>query len=365
MSVKIFDTMTTATPNFPLAYAEKINVKLQDGTEDNLQNLFDKKELGGGGDSSVTLTQQEYEALSEEQKLGGLYYTYDTKRIYKNGVQYGASDAEGIGYNNAESGIQATTVQGAIDKVVKTVEDTYAKKTEIPTTLPANGGNADTVNNHTVKSDVPENAVFTDTIYDDTELNAKLNGKADKNAVLKSLEIVNGNVTAQIIPWSDGTHYRGYENKSSNTYTDIITKDGVASIAKIENGVMTKSEELATIDKVASEIEETIDFSTPILEYVATSESSTDVYYYTTTQKTMFVCYVTGINGVPEEGKTDFAYSRIWLSEYNIIICSVYVDGDNSMGMGNSCIIPKGIQLTINLKSRAGQSPIIKAFAVE
>lgn len=124
MSVKIFDTMTTATPNFPLAYAEKINVKLQDGTEDNLQNLFDNGELiGGGGDSSVTLTQQEYEALSEEQKLGGLYYTYDTKRIYKNGVQYGASDAEGIGYNNAESGIQATTVQGAIDKVNDSLVD--------------------------------------------------------------------------------------------------------------------------------------------------------------------------------------------------------------------------------------------------
>ena len=249
MSVKIFDTMTTATPNFPLAYAEKINVKLQDGTEDNLQNLFDNKELGGG-DSSTTITQQEYEALSEEQKLDGLYYTYDTKRIYKNGVQYGASDAEDIGYNNAESGIQATTVQGAIDKVVKTVEDDYAKTADIPTTLPANGGNANTVNNHTVKSDVPENAVFTDTIYDDTELNAKLNGKADKNAVLNSLEIVNGYTTAQIIPWSDGTHYRSYEDKSSQTYTDIVTNNGIALIARTENGKQTKSEEIATMDKL-------------------------------------------------------------------------------------------------------------------
>lgn len=35
-----------------------------------------------------------------------------------------------------------------------------------PTFLPANGGNADTVNGHTVKSNVPENAVFTDTTYD-------------------------------------------------------------------------------------------------------------------------------------------------------------------------------------------------------
>ena len=47
---------------------------------------------GTGGDSSVTLTQEEYEALTEEEKLNGLYYIYDTKRIYKNGIQYGASE---------------------------------------------------------------------------------------------------------------------------------------------------------------------------------------------------------------------------------------------------------------------------------
>ena len=42
----------------------------------------------------------------------------------------------------------------------------YAKKTDIPTELPANGGNADTVNGHTVDADVPADAVFTDTIPD-------------------------------------------------------------------------------------------------------------------------------------------------------------------------------------------------------
>lgn len=61
-----------------------------------------------------------------------------------------------------------------IDGEVACVGDTsvdltdYAKKSEIPTELPANGGNADTVNTHTVASDVPENAIFTDTVYDDT-----------------------------------------------------------------------------------------------------------------------------------------------------------------------------------------------------
>ena len=39
----------------------------------------------------------------------------------------------------------------------------YAKKTDIPTKLPANGGNADMVNGHSVEADVPANAVFTDT----------------------------------------------------------------------------------------------------------------------------------------------------------------------------------------------------------
>ena len=152
MAIKLVDELK-AMGNFPIAHAEGINLVKTDGTEDNLQNLFDNGELGGG-DDSVTLTQQEYEALSEEQKLDGLYYTYDTKRIYKNGIQYGASEpipltmeeykalkeagaideqqeylieadeqgillgAEDIGYNNAESGIQATTVQGAIDKVM-------------------------------------------------------------------------------------------------------------------------------------------------------------------------------------------------------------------------------------------------------
>ena len=122
-----------------------------DGTSFEYEVRDGKDGKEGSGDSSVTLTQAEYEALTEEERLNGLYYTYDTKRIYKNGIQYGASDpipltmeeykalkeagaideqqeylieantdgillvAEDIGYNNAESGIQATTVQGAID----------------------------------------------------------------------------------------------------------------------------------------------------------------------------------------------------------------------------------------------------------
>ena len=75
----------------------------------------------------------------------------------------------------------------------------YAKKTDIPTSLPANGGNADTVNNHTVESNVPENAVFTDTIYDDTtvkgsidKLNSNLSNKTKLSLELGDIKWVDG-----------------------------------------------------------------------------------------------------------------------------------------------------------------------------
>ncbi len=59
-----------------------------------------------------------------------------------------------------------------------------ADKSEIPTVpseLPANGGNSDTVNGHIVNSDVPENAVFTDTVYQNaTPSSDGLQSAADK-----------------------------------------------------------------------------------------------------------------------------------------------------------------------------------------
>ena len=148
---------------------------------------------------------------------------------------------------------EVTTVESNIKASASVSVNTETKEAVFNFAIPKGKDgdrNADTVNGHTVKSDVPENAVFTDTVYDDTELNAKLNGKADKNAVLNSLEIVNGNFTAQIIPWNDGTHYRSYEDGNSNTYTDILLKDGVAKLDRIENNIVTKSEEIATMDKV-------------------------------------------------------------------------------------------------------------------
>ncbi|MBO5145000.1 MAG: hypothetical protein J6C19_05635 [Lachnospiraceae bacterium] len=45
------------------------------------------------------------------------------------------------------------------------VTELFAKKTDIPKSLPANGGDAETVNGHTVEANVPQGAKFTDTTY--------------------------------------------------------------------------------------------------------------------------------------------------------------------------------------------------------
>lgn len=45
----------------------------------------------------------------------------------------------------------------------KKIADLFVKKSEIPKSLPADGGDAETVNGHTVNEDVPEGAKFTDT----------------------------------------------------------------------------------------------------------------------------------------------------------------------------------------------------------
>lgn len=50
-------------------------------------------------------------------------------------------------------------------KIQAWVTAKFALKTDIPTTLPADGGDADTVSGHTVSTDVPANAKFTDTVY--------------------------------------------------------------------------------------------------------------------------------------------------------------------------------------------------------
>ena len=92
----------------------------------------------------------------------------DDATAMNSAIQKNKTDIETLQTDKADKSEIPTTVAELTDSA------DYAKTANIPKTLPANGGNAATVNNHTVKSDVPENAVFTDTIYDDTEVKGSI-----------------------------------------------------------------------------------------------------------------------------------------------------------------------------------------------
>lgn len=84
---------------------------------------------------------------------------------------------------------------------------------DIPTSLPANGGNASTVNGHTVLSNVPANAKFTDTVYSlpDASTTTKGGVKVGSNITVDTgtISLTKDNVTGALgyTPPTHDTHY--------------------------------------------------------------------------------------------------------------------------------------------------------------
>ena len=91
----------------------------------------------------------------------------EVKTVYFNGTGeiqvHGQNDTNNSFRNAPVSGGGGTTV----DSYSKTESDArYAQKSEIPTALPANGGNADTVGGKTIDSFIYPNGYYTDNVYD-------------------------------------------------------------------------------------------------------------------------------------------------------------------------------------------------------
>lgn len=106
-----------------------------------------------------------------------------------------------------------------------------ANKTEIPTELPANGGNSATVNGHTVNADVPENAVFTDTVYDDTEVKESISAQSTEIISIKNTanfsHNIPRNVPKDITSYiTDGTFYNRLNGTDGfDLFEDIYVGD--------------------------------------------------------------------------------------------------------------------------------------------
>ena len=85
MAIKLADTLAPMA-DFPAVMAE--HTAFEDG--ETLQEKYETGQLGGGGASYTQLSQAEYDALSDDEKMDGREYrTYDTGHIYKLGIEYG------------------------------------------------------------------------------------------------------------------------------------------------------------------------------------------------------------------------------------------------------------------------------------
>lgn len=104
----------------------------------------------------------------------------------------------------------------------------------IPTSLPANGGNADTVNNHTVESDVPANAKFTDTVTTVTSSGTgnaitNITASGGKLTATKGSTFLTEHPTVEIAPTLS----------SSKTLTHSGTFSTLSKVSTDDNGHIT------------------------------------------------------------------------------------------------------------------------------
>lgn len=154
----------------------------------------------------------------------------------------GASFMEFVNYADAHDETTLNTAK----EYAELLAQGKADKTELPTTLPANGGNAATVNGHTVESNVPADAVFTDTVVD-------ISGKLDANDPVatgsfslgrKPDSTIGANSVAVgyfLTASADRSHAEGYVSKATGINSHA---EGYESIAE---GVNSHAEGDSTI----------------------------------------------------------------------------------------------------------------------
>ena len=142
--------------------------------------------------------------------------------------------------------------------VTNTTSDAYIKNK--PTALLADGGNADTVNNHTVETNVPADAVFTDTVYTHPNYTAKTNGlykiTVDNTGHVSGTKSVSkADITALGIPAQDTTY------SEAGTSLGLVKSGGDVTIS---SGVITVNDDshnhiIGNIDNLQATLDSKVD----------------------------------------------------------------------------------------------------------
>lgn len=179
----------------------------------------------------------------------------------------------------------------------------------IPASLPANGGNSATVNGHTVNSDVPENAKFTDTVYTLPDATSTVKGgvKVGSNITVSSgtISLTKANVTSALgytPPTSNTTYSAGIGiSLSGTTFSNSGVRTVTAGSSANQISVNTNgTANTITINNVANATKATQDGNGNNI--VNTYRTKNDSYSLADTRR-LFECMVPYGTSIPE--KTD------------------------------------------------------------
>ena len=176
-----------------------------------------------------------FKLTTNDIQLGDTVQTLDNKKMYYVVDENKLSSADGYATYTADT---ATSVpwSGVTGKpssyTPSSHTHTKSQISDFPTSLPANGGNSSTVNGHTVNSNVPANAKFTDTVY------SHPTSSGNKH-------IPSGGSSGQILRWvADGTATWGSDNNTIYT-TGTTSVSGLTKLytgtGSATDGTMTQS----------------------------------------------------------------------------------------------------------------------------
>lgn len=159
----------------------------------------------------VTDDTARFKLTTSDVQLGDTVKVINTKKMYIVIDESKLSSEDGYEVYTADT---ATSVpwSGITDKptTYSPSEHTHTKSeiTDFPISMPANGGNSETVNNHTVNADVPANAKFTDTVYTHPTTSG-------------NKHIPSGGSSGQILGWQSDGIAKWIANENSGGYIDL------------------------------------------------------------------------------------------------------------------------------------------------
>ena len=142
----------------------------------------------------------------------------------------------GISGAVVDDSLSATSTNAIQNKAVTNALNAKANLTDIPSSLPASGGDASTVNGHTVNADVPANAKFTDT---NTTYSAgtgiSISGTTISNSGVRSVASgsANGTISVNIGGTAANVAVKGL---ASAAYQAVQTAAGPVGLHRISSG---------------------------------------------------------------------------------------------------------------------------------